>query len=92
MSETVKSKNVPATTNVITLETGINIKLKVINLDLRCEINDKLFEIQDKPNFTTWVWLLRKVTSFTDNQINDLSTEEIVEASTKIVELVNKKK
>ena len=87
----VKSKNV-SQGNSITLKDGTRIKLKVINLDLRCEINDKLFEVRDKPNFSIWIWLLRNVTQFSDNDINKLSTEEIVEASTMIIEFVNKKK
>lgn len=92
MTEAVKSKNVQQRANLIKLKSGEQIQLNVINLDTRCAINDKLFEIQDKPNFTTWVWLLKEVTSLSDDDINKLSTEEIVEASTKIVEFVNKKK
>ena len=88
MTEKVKSKNI----NEIKLKSGEKIQLKLINLDLRCTINDKLFEVQDKPNFTTWVWLLKEVTTLSDDMINNLSTEEIVEASTKIVEYINKKK
>lgn len=91
MTEKVKSKNIKMT-NKIVLESGIEIDLKVINLDLRCSINDKLLEVQDKPNFSTWVWLLREVTKLSDDDINDLSTEQIVETSTKVVEFVNKKK
>ena len=89
--EMVKSKNV-RTLDRITLKSGEEIKLKVITLDLRMEINDKLFDVSEKPNFSIWIWLLRQTTKLSDVEINNLSTEEIVDASTKIVEFINKKK
>ena len=89
--EMVKSKNV-RTLNRITLKSGEEIKLKVITLDLRMEINDRLFDVSEKPNFSIWIWLLRNSTKLSDVEINNLSTEEIVDASTKIVEFINKKK
>ena len=93
MSEAVKSKvNVESNKNVIKLKSGVEIKINSINLDTRCEINDKLFEAQDKPNFSLWVWLIRTTTSLSDNEINNLGTEDIIDASTKIIEHVNKKK
>ena len=89
--EMVKSKNV-RTLERITLKSGEEIKLKVITLDLRMEINDKLFDVSEKPNFSIWIWLLRQTTKLSDVEINNLSTDEIVDASTKIVEFINKKK
>ena len=89
--EMVKSKNV-RTLERITLKSGEEIKLKVITLDLRMEINDRLFDVSEKPNFSIWIWLLRNATKFSDVEINNLSTDEIVDASTKIVEFINKKK
>ena len=89
--EMVKSKNV-RTLDRITLKSGEEIKLKVITLDLRMEINDKLFDVSEKPNFSIWIWLLRQTTKLSDVEINNLSTDEIVDASTKIVEFINKKK
>ena len=89
--EMVKSKNV-RTLDRITLKSGEEIKLKVITLDLRMEINDRLFDVSEKPNFSIWIWLLRNTTKLSDVEINNLSTEEIVDASTKIVEFINKKK
>ena len=89
--EMVKSKNV-RTLDRITLKSGEEIKLKVITLDLRMEINDRLFDVSEKPNFSIWIWLLRNSTKLSDVEINNLSTEEIVDASTKIVEFINKKK
>ena len=89
--EMVKSKNV-RTLERITLKSGEEIKLKVITLDLRMEINDRLFDVSEKPNFSIWIWLLRNTTKLSDVEINNLSTEEIVDASTKIVEFINKKK
>ena len=89
--EMVKSKNV-RTLERITLKSGEEIKLKVITLDLRMEINDKLFDVSEKPNFSIWIWLLRNATKLSDVEINNLSTDEIVDASTKIVEFINKKK
>ena len=89
--EMVKSKNV-RTLERITLKSGEEIKLKVITLDLRMEINDRLFDVSEKPNFSIWIWLLRNSTKLSDVEINNLSTEEIVDASTKIVEFINKKK
>ena len=89
--EMVKSKNV-RTLERITLKSGEEIKLKVITLDLRMEINDRLFDVSEKPNFSIWIWLLRNATKLSDVEINNLSTDEIVDASTKIVEFINKKK
>ena len=89
--EMVKSKNV-RTLERITLKSGEEIKLKVITLDLRMEINDRLFDVSEKPNFSIWIWLLRNSTKLSDVEINNLSTDEIVDASTKIVEFINKKK
>ena len=89
--EMVKSKNV-RTLDRIALKSGEEIKLKVITLDLRMEINDRLFDVSEKPNFSIWIWLLRNSTKLSDVEINNLSTEEIVDASTKIVEFINKKK
>ena len=89
--EMVKSKNV-RTLDRIALKSGEEIKLKVITLDLRMEINDRLFDVSEKPNFSIWIWLLRNTTKLSDVEINNLSTEEIVDASTKIVEFINKKK
>ena len=89
--EMVKSKNV-RTLDRIALTSGEEIKLKVITLDLRMEINDRLFDVSEKPNFSIWIWLLRNTTKLSDVEINNLSTEEIVDASTKIVEFINKKK
>ena len=89
--EMVKSKNV-RTLDRIALKSGEEIKLKVITLDLRMEINDRLFDVSEKPNFSIWIWLLRQTTKLSDVEINNLSTDEIVDASTKIVEFINKKK
>ena len=89
--EMVKSKNV-RTLDRIALTSGEEIKLKVITLDLRMEINDRLFDVSEKPNFSIWIWLLRNATKLSDVEINNLSTDEIVDASTKIVEFINKKK
>lgn len=78
---------------VIKLKSGTEVELGVINLDLRCEINDKLTGVgQENPNFSLWVWLLRKATKLTDNEINDMGIEEITELSINIFEKINKKK
>ena len=77
---------------VHTLSGGSEMEIRTINLETRCEINDRLFSAGDKPSFTLWVWLLQTATTLSDGQINEMTTEEIVEASTKVVEVVNKKK
>lgn len=79
--------------NVVKTDGGIEVQMQKVNLDLRCEINDKLSDMIDgKPNFSLWVWVLRKVTKLTDEEINDLSMEEITQLSVKVFETINKKK
>ena len=90
--KTEKSNTNVENKKLIKLSGGSTFTMKTINLDTRCEINDKLFQSGETPNFSLWVWLLKTATTLNDDQINELSTEEIVEASTKIVEGVNKKK
>tara|TARA_Y100001973_G_C5209214_1_gene344249 strand:- start:33935 stop:34213 length:279 start_codon:yes stop_codon:yes gene_type:complete len=79
--------------NVVKTEDGLEVTMNKVNLDLRCEINDKLSSMVDgKPNFSLWVWVLQKVTNLSDEEINDLSMEEITQLSVKVFETINKKK
>ncbi len=79
--------------NKIKLKSGMEVKVGVINLDLRCEINDKLSGLgAEKPNLRLRVWLLRKTTKLSDNDINEMGIEEITELSIRIFEKINKKK
>ena len=79
--------------NVVKTKSGLEIKIQKVNLDERCEINDKLAGMQEgKPYFSLWIWLLRKVTKLSDNEINELSMDEITEISIAIFESLNKKK
>jgi hypothetical protein len=68
------------------------VELKSLNLQERCELNDKLLDQETKRNFSYWVWVVQFGTTLTDEDINKYSTSQIVEISNVIFEEVNKKK
>ena len=88
-----KKQDAKTPINTIKLKSGVEIPMKVINLDLRCEINDKMANIsQDNPQFTIMVDLIKMTCVYSDEQINELSIDEIVDCGVKIFEVVNRKK
>jgi len=68
---------------------GKSYKVKEITLDLRMEILDDAIEASQTTKFSAFVKILRKATDLTDEQIMELSTEEISTLNLKIVELCN---
>tara|TARA_Y100000401_G_C8317609_1_gene223430 strand:+ start:729 stop:977 length:249 start_codon:yes stop_codon:yes gene_type:complete len=68
---------------------GKTIKVKDITLDLRMEILDDAIEASQTTKFSSFVKILRNATDLTDEEIMELSTEQISELNLKIVELCN---
>ena len=68
---------------------GKSVEVKDITLDLRCEILDDAITASKEPKFSAFVKILRKATTMTDEQIMELSTDEISSINLKIVELCN---
>jgi uncharacterized Fe-S cluster-containing radical SAM superfamily enzyme len=68
---------------------GKKIEIKEITLDLRCDILDDAIEASKEPKFTSFVSILRKATTLTDEEIMEMSTDEISTINLKIVELCN---
>ena len=68
------------------------IELKVLNLTDRAEINDLIMDTDVNKNFTFWIDIVKKGTSFTEDELNKYSNEELYGIGGKIIEEMNKKK
>ena len=69
-----------------------DVELKELNLTDRSEINDLIMDTSIKKNFTFWVDIIRKGTSFAEDDINKYSNEELYALGGKVIEEMNKKK
>ena len=69
-----------------------DVDLKELNLTDRSEINDLIMDTSIKKNFTFWVDIIRKGTSFAEDDINKYSNEELYALGGKVIEEMNKKK
>ena len=69
-----------------------DVDLKELNLPDRSEINDLIMDTSVKKNFTFWVDIIRKGTSFAEDDINKYSNEELYALGGKVIEEMNKKK
>tara|TARA_Y100001963_G_scaffold102487_1_gene141055 strand:+ start:241 stop:492 length:252 start_codon:yes stop_codon:yes gene_type:complete len=69
-----------------------DVDLKELNLTDRSEINDLIMDTSVKKNFTFWVDIIRKGTSFAEDDINKYSNEELYALGGKVIEEMNKKK
>ena len=67
-------------------------ELKDINLTERAEINDMIIDTEISKNFSFWLKIIRIGTDWTDEEINNYSTDEIVAIAGSIIEETNKKK
>ena len=70
----------------------IEYEIKEITLAERCDLNDLVIERADKPSFGLWVKVIQLCTDLTDEQINEISSSEIIKLGTKCIDVVNKKK
>ena len=70
----------------------IEYEIKEITLAERCDLNDLVIERADKPSFSLWVKVIQLCTDLTDEQINEISSSEIIKLGTKCIDVVNKKK
>ena len=69
-----------------------NIEIKQLTLDERAEINDMIIDTEISKNFSFWLKIIRIGTDWTDEEINNSSTDEIVAIAGSIIEETNKKK
>ena len=67
-------------------------EVKAVGLRDRCEINDLLINNMDKASFSIWIDIIEKTTKLTEAEINDLSTDEIIQLAEQCINLINKKK
>jgi hypothetical protein len=68
------------------------IEVKPISLKDRCELNDLLIENMDNTSFTIWIDIIKKCTKLSDEELNELSTDDILKLAEGCVNIVNKKK
>ena len=67
-------------------------EVKALGLQERCELNDLIIENMESPSFSLWVEVLRKCTNLTDDEMNAISTDNLVSIASKCIDKVNKKK
>ena len=68
------------------------VELKELNLTERAEINDMIFDTESKKNFSFWLDIIKRGTSFDDGDLNKFSNDEIYGIGAKIIVEMNKKK
>ena len=71
---------------------GKEYEIKDLNLQERCDLNDRLIKTGDQVSFTMWVDVIKMATDLSDDQINELGTPEIISLATACIDSVNKKK
>ena len=64
-------------------------KAKVLTLDLRMEVLDDAMVVAKTEKFSAFVNIIRKVVEITDDELMELSTDEISNLGQKVVELCN---
>jgi hypothetical protein len=69
-----------------------NYEVVQLNLKDRCDLNDRILQNMDSVTFTMWVDVIKKCTTLNDEQINELSADDIVEIAGACLDNVNKKK
>jgi len=70
----------------------LTYSVKEFNLDERCDFLDYVWGNVGAEKFSLFVWILRTATDLKDEQIDSLSSEDIIELSKEVSEIVNKKK
>ena len=86
-----KIKVVPDKNKNQTFKT-FEIEIKVLNLQERAELNDKIMDLDTKQNFSFYLDIIKSNTNYSDEELNMYSLDELVAISTTIIEDCNKKK
>ena len=68
------------------------VDIKELNLTDRSEINDFIMDSEVKKNFTFWIDIVKRGTSFAEDDINKFSNDEIYALGGRIIVEMNKKK
>ena len=58
----------------------------------RTELNDKLMDQSVPQNFTFWIGIIKENTTYSDDELNEYSLDELVAMASAIIESANKKK
>ena len=66
--------------------------VKPITLDERCKINDLVVKNMEEASFSFFVDVVRKATELSDEDINNMNSDDIVILAGKCVDRINKKK
>ena len=69
-----------------------DVDIKELNLTDRSEINDFIMDSEVKKNFTFWIDIVKRGTSFAEDDINKFSNDEIYALGGRIIVEMNKKK
>ena len=69
-----------------------DVDIKELNLTDRSEINDFIMDSEVKKNFTFWIDIVKRGTSFAEDDINKFSNDEIYALGGIIIVEINKKK
>ena len=64
-------------------------ELKLITMDVRCEILDKAMKGSQQQSFTQFVDIIRIATTITDDELMSMTTEHISAIALEIVEHCN---
>ena len=67
-------------------------EVKLLNLEERANLNDKIMDKDSKQNFSFWLDIIRECTRYSDDELNEYSLDELVALSSAIIEDTNKKK
>ena len=71
---------------------SFEVEFKELNLSERAELNDIIFDEDQKKNFSFWLNIIQKGTTLKDDEIHKYSNEEIFSIGAKIILEMKKKK
>ena len=71
---------------------AFEIEARQLNLQQRTELNDKLMDQSVPQNFTFWICIIKENTTYSDDELNEYSLDELVAMASAIIESANKKK
>ena len=70
---------------------AFEIEARQLNLQQRTELNDKLMDKSVPQNFTFWIGIIKENTTYSDDELNEYSLDELVAMASAIIESANKK-
>ena len=71
---------------------AFEIEARQLNLQQRTELNDKLMDQSVPQNLTFWIGIIKENTTYSDDELNEYSLDELVAMASAIIESANKKK